>query len=1233
MNQSPNEVSEKIRTLTAGYLQYRASCKEENSNKDGLKLELGDRITIKEILETGFIVKSLLTSGNKIFCGAKDGSIKIWDKGLDSKYIQCQTLEGHTDTVSSIALSFDEKWLFSGGWDCHIRIWKVGERGKYEQIQVIEGHSLRIVSLTVPLDEKWLISRGDDGLIKVWERSSNNKYRLFQAIEAGSSLDSPLTLSSDGEMLFSGGDGCRIRVWVRGKDNKYLQNQIIDGQIHLVSSLALSPDNNLLFSGGDNGAIKIWERNNEYQFNQIQIIQRHTNSVSSLALSSDGKWLFSGGYDKNIVIWTRRPGNRFQVTQVIEGHSDSVSCLALSLNEKWLFSGGYDKVIKVWERGEDNHFQGIQNLRGDTTSIRSFKLSLDEKSLFGGGNDNTITVWQRDESDCFKEIQTLEGHSNSVSSLTLSCDNNFLFSGGEDTLIIIWQKGQDKKYNQSQILEGHTHLVSSLELSQDQVLLFSGGYDNNIMVWQRGKDTKYQKIQILQSHSDFINALALSRNGKILFSGGQDNKIKIWGKGQDGKFLEKHSYEGHMNGVHSLILPSNDKWLFSGGGDNKIRIWECDKKNRYHEIQVLEGHAEWVSSLALSSDEKWMFSGGNDTSLKVWSIVSDFTSFDIPCKNTIESIISSKKSSSIFFLSLTDIHLMSQIPHFTSLADQHVISRSNELLKSSFSLGATQAFLNWIIEDFPDFNKNSYEDLVAVHQRYSVILLMVISRHTECLKQALDYFGYHYYFYKDTPDFDPLLLSLDLNDSNLLNIWASYFEEHLEEFNPDYVQFHFERILLCSSDPLKIILSKRLLYKSRYSGMNLPDMYSLPHDESFRALSSENKTITPETMKLFSKTTKNSERLSKVDFLTTSIPLDLRFTSPFPSILIQTMVNCSYEVQMTDLRMLIRVLFNNTKYFLWIQSIANWVSLIALLMIIVWKQDEWYFKVIFFTLYTSFIFYELVVMTHNVALYIRDIYNWVDLPIYVIGVGLALNSVLKYREFLTDIYWNFLIMLYFAVAIFRSISMLKVMDNSRYMIEMIMVSFKDMRNFLLIMTCFMLGIGTLRIILRIPDGEFEGTFDEFWIVSDMIYNWGYGNWDDSSEMKWNVYFLYIFTSVFLALVMMNMLIAIISQTFEQYTENRERENVKQMLKVLSDINAFLRNFYSPDTISKKQTFIHFIKERNTEDITNKEINNKIDSANDQVNERIDLVSQKLIEIMTAKIDDVKKEIIEQIRKS
>jgi hypothetical protein len=60
----------------------------------------------------------------------------------------------------------------------------------------------------------------------------------------------------------------------------------------------------------------------------------------------------------------------------------------------------------------------------------------------------------------------------------------------------------------------------------------------------------------------------------------------------------------------------------------------------------------------------------------------------------------------------------------------------------------------------------------------------------------------------------------------------------------------------------------------------------------------------------------------------------------------------------------------------------------------------------------------------------------------------------------------------------------------------------------------------------------------FWRSIDYIYNIAFGQWDETSGYNGNRYIVFILYTSFLTLVMLNLLIAIISRTFENFQANR-----------------------------------------------------------------------------------------------
>jgi WD40 repeat protein len=76
--------------------------------------------------------------GTKIASGSADETLKIWNAQTG----QCvSTLNGHSNSVESVAWNNDGSKLASGSWDKTVRIWSVGSAGTFECQSTLSGHS------------------------------------------------------------------------------------------------------------------------------------------------------------------------------------------------------------------------------------------------------------------------------------------------------------------------------------------------------------------------------------------------------------------------------------------------------------------------------------------------------------------------------------------------------------------------------------------------------------------------------------------------------------------------------------------------------------------------------------------------------------------------------------------------------------------------------------------------------------------------------------------------------------------------------------------------------------------------------------------------------------------------------------------------------------------------------------------------------------------------------------
>ncbi|MGF1936053.1 MAG: protein kinase domain-containing protein [Nostoc sp. ChiQUE02] len=300
--------------------------------------------------------------------------------------------------------------------------------GKVSLANTLQGHENSVLSVAISPDGKTIASSGDDRKITLWNLATGKQ---ISSLNAYSRQVNAVVISPDGKILVSGSDDNTIKIWnlATGK-----QIRTLTGHSDSVHALAISADSQTLVSGSDDNTIKIWDLATG---EQIRTLVGHTFWVRSVAMSQDAVILASGSFDKTIKIWNLTKGYPIRT---LEGNSQTVTTVAISPDGKTLASASRDvydglrlRTIKLWNLATGKE---IRTLVGHANTVTTVAFSADGKILASGSRDRTIKLWNPVTGE---EILTLAGHTNTVTSLTFSPDNKTLVSASEDNTIKIWR--------------------------------------------------------------------------------------------------------------------------------------------------------------------------------------------------------------------------------------------------------------------------------------------------------------------------------------------------------------------------------------------------------------------------------------------------------------------------------------------------------------------------------------------------------------------------------------------------------------------------------------------------------------------------------------------------------------------------------------------------------------------------------------------------------------------------
>ncbi|KAM6569777.1 hypothetical protein CsatB_017762 [Cannabis sativa] len=312
-------------------------------------------------------VKSLVVSGDKLFSAHQDNKIRVWkieNENEDSsredknnqhamKYTRLATLPTlgdraaklllpknqvkirrhksctwvhHVDTVSALALSPDDRFLYSVSWDRTLKLWRTTDFKCLESITNAHDDAINAVALS---SDGVVFTGSADRKIKAWRKRislGDKKHSLVCTLEKHNSGINALALSNDGSFLYSGASDRSIVVWERIFENDSEDstiNVVVLGALrgHGKAILCLAVVEDLVFSGSADKTVRVW-RGIERSYSCLAVLEGHTGPIKCLTASSSSS------------------------SSTVE---DCDTTSSGGVNSYVIYSGGLDCLVKVWQ--------------------------------------------------------------------------------------------------------------------------------------------------------------------------------------------------------------------------------------------------------------------------------------------------------------------------------------------------------------------------------------------------------------------------------------------------------------------------------------------------------------------------------------------------------------------------------------------------------------------------------------------------------------------------------------------------------------------------------------------------------------------------------------------------------------------------------------------------------------------------------------------------------------------
>ena len=1207
---------------------------------------------IRAIQDSEFGIEALVLDPKEQFFFATGADNLIRKYTFNSEFKMTSVLKGHSNEVYALCFHPDGSFLFSGGLDITIKGWAVEDNSMAHNF---EGHAEGICSVRMDSREEFMISGGSDCLLKLWDI---DKRRCVKILEDHTGKINDILISRNRDKFYSASSDTTIKIW-KLKDDFKCMHSLYDHR-GPVNCLALTHKGHLLFSGSSDKTIKMWDTNT---LEVKATLEEHDKEVTALVLSQNERFLFSGGADAKIMIWLIK--ERSIIDTMID-HQGTINRLLVSGGQYSLFSCSADKTIKAWSIEERTCKRTLKGHKGE---VHDISLNSENTILYSASADTTVKIWDVATGNC---INTFYKHEDSVTTIYRMRKSNRFVTGSLDRSIKIW--GSDIPESTVNA-KGHQRPITKLAISQNGQVLVSASEDSTIKFWDTdlmicGKtvqtdsavvcgnidmdetvflvgnaDCTLNAWRLEDQISDFkvsmgtepVSCIAFGETSELIFTGFKRTSgvIRVTHR-MNGEFIRE--LVGHKAAVTSLVCGKKDEYLFSGSMDRDILVWNLQSLEIQH---TLKGHGDLISSLFIDPRNLYLYSGSADKNIKVWamldfSLIVTLNGHEADVNSVLTShdgslLFSGSADKTIKVWKTEDFTLVITLEGHTGGIRSMAISPDSKRLFSGgddgiirvwnfatllsiseLDLNSLESLMNYMIaETYQDKERCLIDFIFCLEycgnsyyvRRINPVMFLTTLNYPKVLEYALNTFGYP----KMVVDREDDLLYRVLKDEDKKRKHLDTVSEYLIRNND---QIKIDGDLIDKLVPENSIKVQKFLQFMFQKGVEPQQGSYLERKGKLRM---DPICVPTEGTKFISmhdqsQVNKRGKHLETIDYLITKFKIDLRNGSECSRNFFRNLDEENKELVLSDYTHLINYKWRILKPFINLHAFGFWLLILVMALHIIIDQKSIPLVVLCILFNVIYVIYELICAWGEFFSHLFRDMNWLDLFCYLFNFftlaviwSIEDVSTLKQIVLVLDIIFYFI----------RGITYLRIFKQTRYLISMILRVFFDIVSFLVILSLFIFGLAMIAYEISIlNEDDTTLTFGKAITICYLLALGEFSDW----EPKKNFFSLaeFIVATIILTLVMLNLLIAIISNAYEEVKAEREYFDLKEKLSIISDFENFLHKLTRRKSLPEhyKYQIIAFYPSPSSEQEMIQELITRVSSLETNLVDRLKVIESK-----------------------
>ncbi|MEH2339175.1 nSTAND1 domain-containing NTPase [Nostoc sp.] len=581
---------------------------------------------------------------NEIFAESNSNSILLSSvNSLYNEQRSIETLNGHTDEITSLSFSPDGKILASGSKDKTIKLWNIEHRN------FLTSDDSSVKNVNFSSNGQIIASISNKNRVQLWQRNG----ALIKTLPGNNSR---VSFSKNSQMIASASQNNMVQLWRRDGTlvEETLLGETVDGSFSLDGKI-------IALISNDDYSIKLWGNNGK----PISTLTGHQDRVYKISISRDGKTIATASEDKTIKIWKRNG----TLVRTLVGYGTPIYSMSLSPNGESLVILDHDNTVNFLQRNgtliktlpgsgsklinmkfsPDGEILAIQNLDDNPntvqllningTRLKTILLNKDIKnryyinnSIVFSSDSQTVGILYRDYINRY--IQVWRRDSNSLSKIEKAKtiyevnSQNIITDGRNNKEVGIWRHdGSFIRYIQVKSKSGYRNVRSSPD---GKTIVFQTN-KNTIEVWSidgnyLNQDTNIQAIDNsqIERFNDPENhnlLISFTSDSKVLAIRTEENKVSRWQiDGKNLRLLQPLQEKKDRNWVSDIKFISNSDTLAIIGGRDTVKLWQISNKLGIEArlLKTFQGHTNQITSVSISPKDETIVSGSKDKTVRLW---------------------------------------------------------------------------------------------------------------------------------------------------------------------------------------------------------------------------------------------------------------------------------------------------------------------------------------------------------------------------------------------------------------------------------------------------------------------------------------------------------------------------------------------------------------------------------------------------------------------------------------